>query len=184
MTETGSGIVYDGVPLEGVEVRIGADDEVQVRGPMLLRAYRDGSDPKDAGGWLPTGDAGRLGPDGRLTLHGRLSELVISGGENVWPALVEDVLRRHPAVADVAVGGRPDEEWGERVVAVVVPPDSGRPPCLEELRELVKDHLGPWSAPRELLLVDELPRSAGGKLRRAALARLLRTGDEGPDGGS
>lgn len=183
MTETGSGVVYDGLPLDGVELRIGANEEVLVRGPMLLRAYRDGTDPKRAGGWLQTGDAGRLGPGGRLTLHGRLSDLVISGGENVWPALVEEVLRAHPAVADVAVGGRPDPDWGERVVAVVVPSAGAeRPPRLDDLRELVKSQLGPWSAPRELLVVEELPRGAGDKVRRAELARLLATG--GRDGRS
>jgi O-succinylbenzoic acid--CoA ligase len=174
MTETGSGIVYDGVPLDGVEVRIGAADEVLVRGPMLLRAYRDGRDPRDAEGWLRTGDAGRIGTDGRLSLHGRISELIISGGENVWPGQVERILRRHPAVADVAVGGRPDPEWGERVVAVVVPdPRAGRPPALDELRELVKAELGPWAAPREVVLAGELPRAGGGKLRRDELRSVI-----------
>ncbi len=101
---------------------------------MLLRAYRDGTVPLDADGWFATGDAGAIGADGRLVVHGRLSDLIISGGENVWPAAVEAVLRRHPGVAEVAVAGRPDPEWGERVVAWVVPvdaggaPDLGRPP--------------------------------------------------------
>lgn len=177
MTETGSGIVYDGFPLEGVEVRIGDGEEVLVRGPMLLRAYRDGTDPRCPDGFFPTGDAGGL-TDGRLHLHGRLTDLVISGGENVWPEAVEAVLRRHPAVADVAVVGRPDPEWGERVVAVVVPidaaPEGGAgAPSLAELRELAKEHLGPWAAPRELVVAGELPRTSGGKLRRAELGDLF-----------
>jgi O-succinylbenzoic acid--CoA ligase len=174
MTETGSGVVYDGWALDGVELRIALDGEVLVRGPMLLRAYRDGSDPRDADGWLHTRDAGQLDAEGRLSLNGRLSDLVITGGENVWPALVERILLRHQGVADVAVGGREDPEWGERVVAVVVAaPGAGSPPALEELRELVKGELGPWAAPRELLLVGELPRLAGGKLRRDAVKAML-----------
>ena len=120
MTETGSGVVYDGVGLEGVEVSL-RSGEVWLRCPMLLRCYRDGTDPKTADGWFATGDAGELDGDGRLSIQGRLDELVISGGENIWPAQVEAVLRRHPCVADVAVGGRPDAEWGVRLVAYVVP---------------------------------------------------------------
>ncbi len=119
MTETGSGVVYDGLPLDGVEVRVDGG-EVQLRGPMLLRAYRDGLDPKDAAGWLPTGDAGEIAADGRLVVFGRLGELIITGGENVWPSAVEELLRRHDQVADAAVAGVPDPEWGERVVAYVV----------------------------------------------------------------
>ena len=169
MTETGSGVVYDGRPLAGVEVRIVPDGEVQLRGPMLLRAYRDGHDPKDADGWFATGDQGEL-VDGCLHVHGRRGELIISGGENVWPAAVERVLAAHPSVAEVAVVGRPDPEWGERVVAVVVPADSTRPPDLTTLREHVKATLPAHAAPRELQLVDALPRTTSGKVRRAALS--------------
>src|SRR5439155_23368361 len=118
LTETGSGLVYDGVPLAGVDVDI-RHGEIHVRGPMLLRCYRTVTrgavaevDPRVDGGWLPTGDAGSIGPDGRLHVEGRISELIITGGENVWPGAVEDVLRTHPAVGDVAVTGRPDREWG------------------------------------------------------------------------
>ena len=169
MTETGSGVVYDGYPLDGVELSFGPEDEIRVRGPMLLRAYRDGTVPLDAGGWLATGDAGSIGPDGRLRVHGRLSELIISGGENVWPTSVEEILRLDPSVAEVAVGGRPDPEWGERVVAWVVPADPAAPPSLHSLRGLVKERLGPWAAPRALVLVDALPRTSTGKVRRDLL---------------
>ena len=122
MTETGSGVVYDGVPLDGVDVRI-VDGEAQVRGPMLLRCYRDGRDPKTPGGWLPTGDAATFERDGRLSVSGRRADMIITGGENVWPDAVEEVLFGHPDVADVAVAGRPDPEWGQRVEAWVVPVD-------------------------------------------------------------
>ncbi|MDQ6615433.1 MAG: fatty acid--CoA ligase family protein, partial [Actinomycetota bacterium] len=169
LTETGSGVVYDGVPLDGVEVAIGAGDEVRVRGPMLLRAYRDGTVPLDDRGWFATGDSGAIGPDGRLVIRGRLSDVIISGGENIWPTAVEAVLRRHPAVADVAIAGRPDPEWGERVVAWVVPTDMAAPPTLDALRALVKEHLAPWAAPRQLVLADSLPRTSMGKVRRGQL---------------
>ena len=169
MTETGSGVVYDGVPLDGVEVTFGAAGEIRLKGPMLLRAYRDGSSPLGPGGWLPTGDAGHLDAGGRLQVDGRLSDLIITGGENVWPAAVEEILRAHPGVAQVAVGGRPDPEWGQKVVAWVVPSPSEDPPPLDALRSLVREHLGAWAAPRELVLVESLPRTAIGKIRRDAL---------------
>jgi O-succinylbenzoic acid--CoA ligase len=168
MTETGSGVVYDGRPLEGVEVRIAVDGEIHVGGPMLLRAYRDGTDPR-RNGWLPTGDLGRWDSDDRLVVEGRRSELIISGGENVWPEPVEAVLRRHPKVADVAVAGEPDPEWGQAVTAFVVAAD--QPPTLDELRDAVKQELAPHCAPRHLVLVSAIPRTALGKIRRASLSR-------------
>ncbi len=168
MTETGSGVVYDGLPLDGVEVRIGERDEIELRGPMLLRSYRDGTDPRRDDGWLPTGDAGRL-VEGRLEVHGRLRELIVTGGENVWPERVESILRVVPGVREVGVAGAPDPEWGERVVAFVVPDSPASPPTLEDLRVAVRESLGPWAAPRELVLAAALPRTALGKLRRAAL---------------
>ncbi len=170
LTETGSGVVYDGVPLDGVEVRTDGDGAIDVRGPMLLRAYRDGTDPKSADGWLATGDVGRWDEAaGRLEVLGRADDVIVSGGEKVWPAPVEAVLRRHPGVAEVAVVGRADREWGQRVVAVVVSADPADPPRLDELRAAVKERLGPWAAPRELVLTGALPRTALGKVRRRAL---------------
>jgi O-succinylbenzoic acid--CoA ligase len=168
LTETGSGVVYDGIPLDGVEVAI-AGGEVRLRGPMLLRAYRDGSVPLDTDGWLATGDAGWFDGSGRLQVRGRIGELIVTGGENVWPAPVEAVLRAHPGVADVAVAGRPDPEWGQRVVAWVVPAEPSDPPTLQALRALVAERLAPYAAPRELVLVDALPRTSIGKVRRQAL---------------
>lgn len=171
LTETGSGVVYDGLPLDGVQVDLSPGGEVRLKGPMLLRAYRDGSCPLDENGWLATGDAGVLGTDGRLRVHGRLSDMIITGGENVWPATVEAVLRRHPGVADVAVTAKPDPEWGEAVVACVVPAP-GPPPTLAQLRELVRAELAGFAAPKELLLLDKLPRASLGKVRRDELKRL------------
>jgi O-succinylbenzoic acid--CoA ligase len=169
MTETGSAVSYDGRALPGVDLRI-VDGEIQVRGPMLFRAYRDGRDPKGADGWFATRDAGSWGPQGELVVHGRADDVIITGGENVWPTAVERVIEEHPAVAEVTVIGRPDDEWGHRVVAIVVPRHADAPPSLDQLREIVKDQLHPFAAPRELDLVDELPRTSLGKVQRHHLS--------------
>jgi len=170
LTQSCGGVVYDGTPLPGVSVRIDEGGEIQLGGPTLLRGYRDGSAAGlTADGWLPTGDAGRLDGDGRLHVHGRLDDLIVTGGENVWPGDVEVALRSHPAVADCAVFGRPDPSWGQRVVAAVVPRDRAVPPTLEELRDHVGALLGRHQAPRELVLVESLPRTALGKLQRGGL---------------
>ena len=168
MTETGSGVVYDGAPLDGVELRIAPDGEILLRGPMLLRAYRDGTDPfRD--GWFPTGDVGRWIESGRLHVDGRRGDLIVTGGENVWPEPVERVLRGLPSIADVAVTGIADPEWGEAVTAYVVP--AGRPPSLDDLRGAVKAELPAYCAPRRLILVDEIPRTSIGKVARSYLNR-------------
>ena len=172
LTETGSGVVYDGMPLADVEMRI-ADGEIHLRCPMLLRAYRTdepvGTDPKQPDGWFATGDAGTTGVDGALTVVGRIGDVIVSGGEKVWPEPIERILATSPAIRDVAVGGRPDAEWGTLVVAYAVPADPAAPPNLDALRELVKRELPAYCAPRQLVLVDRIPRTAIGKVHRAAL---------------
>jgi o-succinylbenzoate---CoA ligase len=178
MTETGSGVVYDGVALDGVEISLSPADEVLLRGPMLLRAYRDGTEPLDRDGWFATGDAGVIDETGRLQIKGRISDMIITGGENVWPSAVEHIIRQHPGVAEVAVSSRPDPEWGERLVACVVPAHPAGPPGLAELRALVADQFAPFAAPKELLIVEALPKTSIGKVKRQALReQLLR-----PDG--
>jgi O-succinylbenzoic acid--CoA ligase len=169
MTETGGGVVYDGLPLDGVEMRVADEGHIALRGPTLLRAYRDGTDPKDPGGWLETGDLGALGMDGRLTVFGRSGDMIVTGGEKVWPTPVERALLQHPGVADVAVAGRPDAEWGQRVVAYVVPRDRAAPPSLEALRATVKEQLPAFMAPREVVALDALPTTALGKVQRNRL---------------
>ena len=172
-TETGSAVAYDGYPLDGVTFAI-VDGTVRVRGDMLLRAYRtdlpEGVDPRDPDGWFDTHDAGSLdAEDGRLTIHGRLGDLIITGGENVWPVAVEQVLAAHPAVAEVAVVGRADDEWGQVVTAVVVPTAPDAPPTLAELRDLVKATLPAFAAPRRVEIVSALPTTALGKVTRHTL---------------
>ena len=109
---------------------------------MLLRCYRDGDDgrvvgPDGSRDWFATGDAGRLDCEGKLVVSGRIADVITTGAEKVWPDAVERILMAHPGVAEVAVWKRPDPEWGERVVAWVVPTDDG--PSLDELRQMVTD---------------------------------------------
>jgi O-succinylbenzoic acid--CoA ligase len=166
MTETGSGVVYDGRPLAGVELHIVAG-EVLVRGPMVAARYRDGTPVVDAGGWLRTGDLGHL-EDGVLSVHGRKGDVIITGGENVHPEPIERRLRAHPAIADAAVVGRPDPEWGQWVVAVVELAEGASPPALDEVRDWVRQVLPAWCAPKALE-VRPLPRTSLGKVRRIEL---------------
>jgi O-succinylbenzoic acid--CoA ligase len=140
---------------------------------MLLRCYRDGSDPKDADGWFATGDAGSVGEDGRVDVHGRIGDMINTGGEKVWPDAVEAVLRSVPGVADIAVAGVPDPEWGQRVVAYVVGADGGGDGdvTLDALRDAVRAVLPAYCAPKQLVRVGALPRTALGKVQRARLPR-------------
>ena len=139
---------------------------IRLRGPMLLRCYRDGSSPFDLDGWMATGDLGAWRPDGRLEVQGRRSELIITGGENVWPEAVEAALADHPGVVDVMVRGVDDLEWGQLVEAVVVP--AADRPTLDELRAHVKAHHPAFMAPKRLTFATSLPRTALGKPRRHA----------------
>jgi o-succinylbenzoate---CoA ligase len=162
MTETCSQVVAGspGRPLRGVELEIAADGEILVRGPMVAR----GSLAAD--GWLHTGDLGRLDRDGGLHVEGRLKELIVTGGENVAPLEVEQVLLTHPAVADAGVAGRPDPEWGEAVTAFVV---LRRPATADELRAWCRERLEPHKTPKTVHQVTAIPRTAGGKLLRDRL---------------
>lgn len=176
MTETGGGVVYDRRPLPGVAVEA-RDGELWIASATLARGLRqpDGSvlDRRiaDADGrlWLPTGDAGRVEPDGTIRVDGRVDDLIVTGGENVWPTPVEQALLTHPGVAEAAVAGRPDPEWGQQVVAWVVPADPASPPALDTLRDHVAGTLPRHAAPRRLVVVESLPRTALGKVARAAL---------------
>ncbi|MEZ5225352.1 MAG: AMP-binding protein [Acidimicrobiales bacterium] len=171
MTETGSGVVYDRTPIDGVEIRIDDQHEIWLRGPMLLRAYRDGTDPK-VDGWFPTGDLGHWADDGRLMVEGRRGDVIITGGEKVWPERAEAVITRQLGLREIALVGRPHPEWGHEVVALVAHDDTSSPsPTLDALRAAVRAELPVWYAPRRIELIDSLPRTALGKLRRSELAR-------------
>jgi len=163
MTETGSGVVYNGVPLDGVEIRFSPDGEISVRAPMLLRCYRDGTKPKDADGWFRTGDVGEFAPDGRLVVHGRRGDLIITGGENVWPQPIEAAIALHPRIGEVIVRGLPDVQWGQRVVAWVTTVDDELI-TLEEVRDWVKESLPTYCAPKSIHILTALPRTSSGKI--------------------
>ena len=174
MTETGSGVVYDGIPLEGVEIDI-RDGVIHLRCPMLMRGYRDRADGVGPDGWYRTGDIGRFLPDGRLHVEGREGDLIITGGENVWPEQVEQVLSTMSGVEDCCVVGIADAEWGHAVHVFAVLA-SGRDVSLEQMREHVKSALPAHCAPKALHVVGSIPRTALGKPQRSLLVASF-----GPD---
>lgn len=172
MSETCGGCVYNGVPLDGVRVRIADDGRVLLGGDVLASGYRGLPDhPAFAEpGWFRTDDAGRL-QDGVLSVLGRLDEAISTGGLTVVPQVVEAALVTHPGVRECAIVGLPDPRLGERVVAAVVP--TSTPPNLDELRKHIAEQLDPTAAPRELHLLDALPTRGPGKVDRAALRAAL-----------
>ena len=167
LTETGSGIVYNGKALRGVELEI-RDSIVYVKAPMLLRAYRDGSVPLDSDGWFCTNDRGSISDEGVLSIEGRNGDLIITGGENVWPEVVEDSLRDFPSITDLCVAGVPDPEWGQAVHVWIVTTDTTKV-SLDALRGHVKQILPAHFAPRDVHFVTEIPRTALGKPQRSIL---------------
>ncbi len=181
MTETGSGVIYGRRLLDGCQIGLRDDaghavDEpdrsgaILIRGPMLFRGYRHQANPFVDGDWFPTGDLGRWRDDGSLVVDGRADDVIVSGGQKIWPITLERTIATHPAVAESAVVGRPDDDWGQRVVAVVVPVDGASPPSLADIKTLVTKTLPAWWAPKELeIRTTPLPRTALGKLQRQAL---------------
>ncbi|MDX6739954.1 AMP-binding protein [Actinocorallia sp. A-T 12471] len=172
MSETSGGCVYDGVPLEGVEVALDADGRIALAGPVLFAGYRFG--PRRSGPWFTTQDLGVL-EDGRLRVLGRVDDVINTGGEKVVAGAVAEIVSRHPAVREAVVVGRADPEWGARVTAVVV---ADGPVTLAELRDLVRAELPAHAAPRELEIRAELPLLPSGKPDREA----LRAGPSGEGG--
>jgi O-succinylbenzoic acid--CoA ligase len=148
----------------------GVYGDILIRGPTMMRGYL-GEPPLDADAWFATGDIGYLDVDGDLWVVQRRSDLIISGGENIYPAEIEQVLRQHPAVADVAVVGVPSPEWGQQVGALFVLRD----PTVDvrEILAFSRTRLAGYKQPRIVRVVDELPRTASGKIHRAAVAELL-----------
>jgi malonyl-CoA/methylmalonyl-CoA synthetase len=159
-----------GHPLPGVEVRLGEGDEIQLKGGQVFSEYWN--NPRATRevfveGWLRTGDVGEIGPDGSLAVRGRIKELIISGGFNVYPREVELVLETHPAVVEAAVAGLPSERWGEEVAAFVV---ARRPVTAEQLIAYTRDRLAPYKCPRQVHFLDALPRNSMGKVQRSELS--------------
>lgn len=168
-SETAGGCVYDGLPLDGVEVRVDAGGRIAIGGPTLAKGYRNPSEPDPFAepGWFLTDDIGALDDCGHLSVLGRADEAISTGGLTVQPAVVEAALARHPSIAECAVFGVDDERLGQRVVAAVVP--AGVPPSLDDVRDFLAGLLDRTATPRELHIVGELPRRGIGKLDRRAL---------------
>lgn len=171
MSETAGGCVYDGVALDGVRVRI-ENTRVVLGGATIAKGYRNPvhPDPFDEPGWFRTDDLGAVDDSGRLRILGRVDEAISTGGLTVLPQLVEAALATHPAVADCAVFGLPDERLGQRVAAAVVVAAGAAAPTVAALREHVAQTLAVTAAPREVHAVASLPRRGIGKLDRRALA--------------
>jgi O-succinylbenzoic acid--CoA ligase len=175
-----------GAPLPGWEVRVvdpagspvpvGEAGAIQLQGPGLMAGYWQDAEATAAAlrdGWLETGDFGTLDAAGRLTVHARRTDLIVSGGANVYPAEVEGALLTHPGIREAVVLGEPDPRWGQRVVACVVLRDGADAPTLELLREVLAPRLAAYKHPRRLVSFPNLPRLASGKVDREALRKHL-----------
>jgi acyl-CoA synthetase (AMP-forming)/AMP-acid ligase II len=184
-----------GLPQVGVEVAVvdvngrplppGSQGEVCVRGDVVMNGYwRNPEATAEAlrGGWLHTGDLGRFDEQGRLFLLDRIHDTIISGGANIYPREVEEVLLRHPGVKDVAVFGLPDELWGESVAAAIVL-EPGALPAEQELIEHCRREAAGFKRPKHLFVVDELPRNAYGKVLRRELRDRFRSPVRSPGAG-
>ena len=173
MSETAGGCVYDGVPLDGVLVRVAGDGRIVLGGATLAKGYRNPvhPDPFAEPGWFRTDDLGVHDEAGVLRVLGRADEAISTGGLTVLPPLVEAALGTHPAVGDCAVFGLADDRLGQRVVAAIVVAEGCSPPTLDALRAHVTRTLDATAAPRELHVVDTLPRRGIGKVDRMALVR-------------
>jgi O-succinylbenzoic acid--CoA ligase len=156
MTETASQVWTDG-PLPGAELEVAPDGEILVRGPMVSAGALS------ADGWLHTGDRGSLA-GGRLEVEGRIADTIVSGGENVSTAEVEQALLAHPGVSDAAVVGRDDPEWGQAVTAFVVAPE-----VPADLDAHLRERLAGYKVPKRIERIDQIPRNAAGKILRGRL---------------
>jgi long-chain acyl-CoA synthetase len=180
-----------GIPQTGMEVRIadagdralpdGESGEVLVRGDAVMPGYWQNEKATAEtlrGGWLHTGDIGSLDDDGYLTLRDRSKDVIISGGSNIYPREVEEVLLRHAAVSEVSVIGEPDPEWGENVIAFVVP-KAGVRLDTAELDRLCLDHIARFKRPKRYELIDSLPNNMTGKVLKTELRKRLQSGGQG-----
>jgi O-succinylbenzoic acid--CoA ligase len=154
-------------PLQGVDLRVGSDDRIEVKGPTVSPGYV-GQPERAVGDWLATADRGRIESDGSLVVHGRLDRLIISGGEKIDPALVEEAIESHPDVAEAAVVGVPDREWGQLVAAVYAGTASP-----EDVKTLVAEKLPAYAVPKRWLRMESLPRNDLGKIDAVALGAMF-----------
>ena len=174
--------IVDPVSLETVP--LGTSGELWARGYFTMLGYFDKPDETAetllADGWLRTGDLATMDERGYCRIVGRLKDMIIRGGENLFPAEIEEVLYRHPAVAEVAVVGLPDERWGEVVAAFIRPSDPASPPTVAELRTHLRAHLSPQKTPTRWYAVDSYPLTGSGKIQKFALREAWERGDSPP----
>lgn len=158
---------------------IGQQGEICTRGYHVMAGYND--DPKstantiDSDGWLHTGDLGRLDENGFLTITGRVKEMIIRGGENLFPVEIENAMLEHPAIAEVAVVGVPDEKWGEQVACFMRARDEARP-SVAELRAFMRERISPQKTPVYWIWIDEWPLTGSGKIQKFVLAEKFEEG--------
>lgn len=173
-----------GWPAPGVEVRLANPQqgigELWLRGPAIVERYWPDQPARDDQGWFHTGDLARQADDGSYTVVGRAKDMIITGGENVYPAELENLLATHPAVADCAVIGLPDSRWGEVVVAAIVV-QPGADPAPGTLEAFLAERLARYKLPRRIHRVDALPRTALGKVQKARLAQQIAETPTQPD---
>ncbi|WIX80123.1 o-succinylbenzoate--CoA ligase [Amycolatopsis carbonis] len=173
MSETASGCVYDGVPLDGVRVEPDADERLRISGPVLAHGYRlapELTEESFQDGWFRTSDRGRLLDDGRVEVLGRADDVINTGGVKVSAGSVERVLGAIKGVRDVCVVGIPDPQWGETVVALVV---AEGPVAPETIKAVAREELGAAATPKQVEFADELPLRGPGKIDRAAVKALF-----------
>jgi long-chain acyl-CoA synthetase len=194
LTESASAVTYNhyhshvigsiGTAVPGVEVQIrdahgqqveqGKEGEICIRGHNIMKAYLDNPEDTKAAfwgdGWFRSGDVGRLDENGYVYIVDRIKEMIITGGENVYPREVEEVLYTKPEVQECAVIGLPDREWGERVIAYMIP-QPGKIINKDELKSFLKARLAPFKVPKEFHVVTELPKSPAGKILKRELKR-------------
>ncbi|MGB8406272.1 MAG: o-succinylbenzoate--CoA ligase [Mycobacterium sp.] len=184
MSETSGGCVYDGLPLDGVRVQIADDGRIALGGPTVAAGYRNRVQPSPfADGWFHTDDIGAVDDSGVLRVLGRVDDAIATGGLKVQPTLVESALAGHPAIAECAVFGLPDETLGQRVAVALVLQPGADIPTLTDLRTYVEQAAAATAAPREVHVLAELPRRGIGKVDRKALVAQF-SGDAGHTAGA
>ncbi|MBN1254095.1 MAG: AMP-binding protein [Deltaproteobacteria bacterium] len=196
LTESASAVTYNhyehhvigsiGTPVPKVEVQIrdetgqpveqGKEGEICIRGPNIMKGYLDNPEATKAAfwedGWFRSGDIGRIDENGYVYIVDRIKEIIITGGENVYPREVEEVLYTRPEIQECAVIGLPDKEWGERVTAYIVP-QPGKTVNKDEVKKFLKSRLAPFKVPKEYNVVSDLPKSPAGKILKRELKKQV-----------
>ena len=178
MTEMCGGCIYDGNALPGVEVKILDGGKIALKGPMRAEGYFNNSEATISAfidGWFITSDSGEINDEGRLAVHGRTDDIIISGGEKISPTAITDLLRAQLPTTELMVIGIPDQEWGQSLRVVIAETDESKSLTLGKIRELVASEIGKVAAPRSLLLLSEMPTKENGKVDIQQLIRAAPT---------